>query len=356
MYVVCYGKSSDAMTIGKKLIEEIGGRHITGTELITGSFVIAEGETNCAIVMILPLELAIKSMEETITDKTRDLPVIAVSPEGRYAAVIRSGAKPYSQGISTVYAAVVRALGDSCFSGFEDKTGITCDLTNLVARYNMSVNDEALLEKVNGKIRNGEKIDVYTDLPIVFADPVIDPMVYSLHGYPYDLREEFIKQYKAAKSGKVEPAVFITCTYLGEEADDSNLILVPKLLNLGIEIKTKTDPGYCRPAIRKSLINHLLNPEAVSTVASSYSARESEIMTGIAEELGAEVMSFDSDAISKTKVPLQMTFSPDRKNDTATALSILAGKNGTLIVRRSTSTRGLVFSVSVDRESIILPE
>ena len=95
MYVICYGKSPKALEAGQKLIKDIGGRSVTGTELITGSFVVAEGETNCAIVMILPLEAAIKSMEETVTDKTRDLPVIAVSPEGRYAAVIRRGSKIY---------------------------------------------------------------------------------------------------------------------------------------------------------------------------------------------------------------------------------------------------------------------
>ena len=110
MYVICYGKSPKALATGQKLINEIGGRYVTGTELMTGSFVMAEGETNCAIVMVLPLEAAVKSMEETITDKTRDLPVIAVSPEGRYAAVLRRGNKPYEKGVDDVYAAVVEWL------------------------------------------------------------------------------------------------------------------------------------------------------------------------------------------------------------------------------------------------------
>ena len=88
MYVICYGKSPKALTTGSKLIKDIGGRYVTGTELITGSFVIAEGETSPAIVMILPLETAVKAMEETVTDKTRELPVIAVSPEERGSGVL----------------------------------------------------------------------------------------------------------------------------------------------------------------------------------------------------------------------------------------------------------------------------
>lgn len=356
MYIICYGKSPKALETGKQLIDDIGGRYVTGTELMTGSFVVAQGEVSCAIVMVLPLEAAIKAMEETVTDKTRGLPVIAVSPEGRYAAILRRGNKPYDKGCDDVYSAIVKSLGSFCFSSFEGKAGITGDLTNLVSRFGMSVNDEGVFEKMNSKIRSGEKVDVYTDLPIVFADPVIDPMTYSLHTYPYDMREDFIKQYKAAKEGKIQPSVFITCTYLGEEEDTSNLILVPKILSLGLEIKTKTDPGYCAPAIRKSLTNHLLNPKAVSKVAAAYSARESELVKGIAEELGSEVVSFDSEKIAKTKVPMEMTFSPEKKTDSATALSLLASQAGTVLIRRSTSAQGLVFSVAESRTSIILPE
>ena len=219
----------------------------------------------------------------------------------------------------------------------------------------MAVNDEEVFNRINAKIRAGEKVDIYTDLPIVFEDPVIDPMTYTLHTYPYDLREDFIKQYKAAKRGISESAVFITCTYLGDEEDKNNLILVPKILSLGLEIKTKTDPGYCRPAIKKSLINHLLNPLAVAKIAAAYSARESEIVTGIAEELGSEVVSFESEKISKTKIPMEMTFSPEKKNDQATALALLGSQEGTILIRRSSSAQGLVFSVAVSRSSIILP-
>ena len=232
MYIICYGKSPKALETGKQLIDDIGGRYVTGTELMTGSFVVAQGEVSCAIVMVLPLEAAIKAMEETVTDKTRGLPVIAVSPEGRYAAILRRGNKPYDKGCDDVYSAIVKSLGSFCFSSFEGKAGITGDLTSLVSRFGMSVNDEGVFEKMNSKICSGEKVDVYTDLPIVFADPVIDPMTYSLHTYPYDMREDFIKQYKAAKEGKIQPSVFITCTYLGEEEVTSNLILVPKILSL----------------------------------------------------------------------------------------------------------------------------
>ena len=356
MYVICYGKSPKALEAGSKLIKDIGGRMVTGTELLTGSFVVAEGEKECAIVMILPLEAAIRAMGETVTDMIRDLPVIAVSPEGHYAAIIKRGNSVYEQGTDEVYAAVLKSMGPFCFSEFESKSEITSDLSNLISKYQMSISDTDILDKVNSAIKSGEKVNVYTDLPIVFADPVIDPMTYSLHSYPYDLRDEFIKQYKSLKSKETAPSVFITCTYLGDEKDDANLILVPKLLSLGIEIKVKTDPGYCRPAIRQSLINHLLNPLSVARVAATYSARESEMVTGISEELGAEVISFDAEQIANANAPMSMTFNPEKKNDTATALSFLASSEGSIVIRRATSAKGLVFSAAMNRDNIILPE
>ena len=219
----------------------------------------------------------------------------------------------------------------------------------------MKVSSKKLFAKVNDWINEGGKINVYTDLPIVFADPVLDPMTYSLHSYPYDMRDDFIKQYKSAKEGKIEPSVFITCTYLGDEEDDWNLILVPRILSLGVEIKTKTDPDYCRAAIRKSLINHLLNPEAVSKVASTYSAKDSEMIKGLAEELDAGIVSFDSGMRSKAKIPMEMTFSPEKRTDTATALAFLASGEGSLAIRRSASAQGIVFSVAISKENIILP-
>ena len=114
-------------------------------------------------------------------------------------------------------------MGPFCFSGFEGKAEITGDLTDLVSKYNMAVSSKKLFEKVNDWINEGGKINVYTDLPIVFADPVLDPMTYSLHSYPYDMRDDFIKQYKSAKEGRIEPSVFISCTYLGDEAQDAQI-------------------------------------------------------------------------------------------------------------------------------------
>ena len=152
------------------------------------------------------------------------------------------------------------------------------------------------------------------------------------------------------------PSVFITCTYLGGEPDEKNLILVPKIISIGIEIKVKTDPDYCRPAIRRSLINHLLNPEAVFAVAASYSAKDSEIIKGLAEELDAKIISYDAEKLANANAPMSMTFNPEKKTDTATALAFLASSEGSIAIRRASSAKGLVFSAAINRDNIILPE
>jgi hypothetical protein len=52
---------------------------------------------------------------------------------------------------------------------------------------------------------------------------------------------------------------------------------------------------------------------------------------------------------------MEMTFSPEKKNDQATALALLGSQEGTILIRRSSSAQGLVFSVAVSRSSILLP-
>ena len=71
MYIICYGKSPKALETGRKLIDEIGGRYVSGTELMTGSFVVSQGEVNCAVVMILPLEAAIKAIQDDAEERRR---------------------------------------------------------------------------------------------------------------------------------------------------------------------------------------------------------------------------------------------------------------------------------------------
>ena len=103
------------------------------------------------------------------------------------------------------------------------------------------------------------------------------------------------------------------------------------------------------------MINHLINPEAVAVVASAYSARDSEIIKGIAGETGSEIISFGSDRLAKAKTPMEMTFSPEKRADMAASLAFLASREGMLMIRRSASVRGIVFSVAMNRENIILP-
>ena len=74
----------------------------------------------------------------------------------------------------------------------------------------------------------------------------------------------------------------------------------------------------------------------------------------VAEELGAKIVSYDSNELSAARPPLTMTFAPEKINDKATAACYLASGGGDIIVRRSTAVSGIVFSVAVKKGAILL--
>ena len=122
---------------------------------------------------------------------------------------------------------------------------------------------------------------------------MLDPMVYDLRKYPSDMKEDFIKQYYRsrldAQKEDYVPDVFITCSKLEGITDSGVLGLAPKILSIGIEQRTRTDPEYAAKGIRESLEKHMLEPVSVGTVAVPYTTRENDMVKRVAEELGAKM-------------------------------------------------------------------
>ena len=193
--------------------------------------------------------------------------------------------------------------------------------------------------------------------PDLFFRIITDDLA-DLRKYPSDMKEEFIKQYYQsrldAQKDDYAPEVFISCSKLDGITDSGVLGLAPKILSIGIEQRTRTDPEYAAKGIRESLEKHMLEPVAVGTVAVPYTTRENDMVKRVAEELGAKIVSYDSNELSAARPPLTMTFAPEKINDKATAACYLASGGGDIIVRRSTAVSGIVFSVAVKKGAILL--
>ena len=358
MYLLCYGRSENAKKTGKKLIDGIGGRWIDGDDFLSGGPVIPEMTGDTAIVMLLPLEAAVRIAQEMIPESMRRLPVIAVSADGSFAAVIRKGGVSEAVYCFDIYEAIKKELGGKCFTDFGGNADIGGSLSDVAARYGMAVSNPELLEKVDERLGKGLPVRIFTDLKTAYGDPILDPMLYDLRKYPSDMRDEFIKQYyrsrlEAQKESSVTD-VFITCSKLEGIGDSGVLGLTPKIVSIGFEQRTRTDPQYAAEGIRQSLEKHMIEPLSVSAVAVPYTTRENETVKRVAEEFGAQIVSYESSELSCAKPPLRMTFAPEKINDTATAACFLASDGGDVILRRNTSVTGIVFSAAVKKGAILL--
>ena len=358
MYLLCYGRSGNAKKTGQRLIDSIGGRWIDGDDFLSGGTVVPEETGDTAIVMLLPLEAAVRIAQEMIPESMRKLPVICVSAEGLFACVIRKGGTEEAPSSFGIFDAIKKVLGDKCFTKFGGGEDVGGNLTEVAARYGMAVSNKELLAKVDERLRKGLPVRIFTDLKAAYGDPVLDPMIYELKKYPADMREDFIKQYyqsrlDAQKEGAA-PDVFITCSRLEGITDSGVLGLTPKIMSIGMEQRTRIDPEYAAEGLRESLEHHMIEPLSVGTVAVPYTTRENEAVKRVAEEFGAQIVSFENSELSAAKPPLKMTFAPEKINDTATAACYLASGGGDIVIRRSTAVSGLVFSLAVKKGSVLL--
>ena len=358
MYLLCYGRSGNAKKTGQRLIDSIGGRWIDGDDFLSGGTVVPEETGDTAIVMLLPLEAAVRIAQEMIPESMRKLPVICVSAEGLFACVIRKGGTEEAPSSFGIFDAIKKVLGDKCFTKFGGGEDVGGNLTEVAARYGMAVSNKELLAKVDERLRKGLPVRIFTDLKAAYGDPVLDPMIYELKKYPADMREDFIKQYyqsrlDAQKEGAA-PDVFITCSRLEGITVSGVLGLTPKIMSIGMEQRTRIDPEYAAEGLRESLEHHMIEPLSVGTVAVPYTTRENEAVKRVAEEFGAQIVSFENSELSAAKPPLKMTFAPEKINDTATAACYLASGGGDIVIRRSTAVSGLVFSLAVKKGSVLL--
>ena len=356
MYLLCYGRSGKARVTGNKLIDKLGGRWISSSDFYSSGIDIPESKSGAAIVLILPLEAALEILTGAISSRISDLPVICCSPDGKFVAVLRNGDNSPSE-LEALTGHIASVFGPSCFTSFGSRAGIVTDLEYCIRNYSMKVSDRALADKINEYIRQGGRINVYSDIQLSLAEPVLDSLVYRLNMFPAESRGQLTKAFIDNEENTAsEPGVFITCSSMPEAAQSRNLVLTPALICIGVELKAKVDPQYAADIITTSLKNHGIDPSAVSTVAVSQSARDSEVIKTIADSFGASVTALSTKQISEVKLPLEPTFAPEKISDGATAAAYLAGGGGKILVRRGGGSSGVVFSAVRKNGQLIITE
>ena len=220
----------------------------------------------------------------------------------------------------------------------------------------MTPDDQDKLKDYLKMIKSGEKVSIYTDLPITFAEPAIDSMIFTINRYSKETKEAFFQAYKTLAENSSK-AVFITCAKMPEVSGEAPLVLVPRLVSVGLELTGRCDPEYASSLVRSTLENHGIDSRSVSTVAVSQSARESDAVQKVAEQFGASVTAFPTKVLSEVKLPLKMTFAPVREQtDIATAACFQTSDSGKILIRRAAEKSGIAISACLKRGNIILTE
>lgn len=356
MYLLCYGRSDGAIKTGDDLISKIGGRWIESADFFASRLPVPASERDGVIVLILPLEASIEIISGNFSPTLSGFPLICVSPDGLFAAIIKRGDGSTLADCDEAYDKICGVLGSRCFRSFGSNADIAPDLTTAIASYGMTPNDADKLKAYLAMIKSGEKVSIYTDLPLVFAEPAIDSMIFNINRYTRETKESFLQSYISLTNSSTK-AIFITCAKLPDCEGNPPLVLVPKLVSVGLELTGRCDPEYAAVLVLATLENHGIDSRSVSTIAVSQSARESDAVHKVAEMFGASVTAFSSKVLQEVKLPLKMTFAPVRETtDIATSACFLTSESGRILIRRAAEKSGLAISACLKRGNILLTE
>ncbi len=352
MYLYCYARSSKAMTTGDNLLKHSEGEWIKNSESLLTASKDTMTRVDGAIVLFLPSEAAVKFMVERIYNSGLDLPVFRVAPDGSSAVVLRRA----GYNCFEMFMKVCSILGARPMSKIEDREDYAPDIMDLVKRYDMTPNNPDLLKTISDEIKTGLQVTVYSDIPLELAEPVLDSLSYAPYVFRTSQRSEMISSFlNCSKDDNY--SVFITCTSLPmAEISGKCLVLVPKIVTLGVEILGRVDPTYASDAVKDTIDRYSIEPSAISTVAVSSIMRDNPAIEMIAEELGAQVLSFDSRLVKNVHLPLNSNAYSMTKSgsDLCTAVACLASDNGKIIVRRAGDKNTALVSACLRVKSIEL--
>lgn len=353
MYLFCYARSDKAKACGQKLLSASEGEWIEDIESFVSSYDATGKRADGTVVLILHQEDCIRLLLERLYPSNVKYPIINITPDGKFAGIIRS----FGYNTYQILDKIVGVLGCTALSHESDRKDTAPDLMKMIASYQMKADDEDLLKEVAEFIRNGGAVDVYSDLPLEMSEPVLDSLSYKTFLFQSNQKNELNQAYAAANL-QDKYSIFITCAKLNEIPKNGKvLLLVPRIVVVGIEVSSRSDPEYAARICRSELQKHGINPDSVVTVAVSALARESDTVKRIAEDLGCFVTFFDSRLLKAVRVPLNAGFTPERlDSDFCTACACLASDNGRIITRRAGDRNSIYLTVAVKRAPVYLTD
>lgn len=350
MYLFCYARSSKAREVGQYLLSKAEGEWIDVMDDFLGGE--ASPRADGAIVLILPPASSVKIITEKIYPAGTKYPVFCMASDGSSAMILRhSGYNTYE-----MFAKMCDLAGCTALSSPLDKKELAADIMDPVNEYHMTADNEDLLKEIAEHISAGGNVTVYSDLQLRMAEPVLDTLSYTTFVLRNNQHRELHQAYKSACEAD-EYTVFITCTKLPDVPKTGKCLkLIPRRIAVGLEFTAgRVDPDYASEIVQNTLIRHEIDPLAVSTIAVSTMAKESDAVMKVASDIGSFVTSYDLRLLNAVKVPLKPTYAPGKQSaDLCTAAACLAADNNISTLVRRSGGNGVMISAIMKRGSIDL--
>lgn len=348
MYLFCYARSAKGRETGTRLLNQAEGEWITSFDnFIAGE---AAPRADGAILLILPVEASVRLLIEKLYPADVKYPIISMAADGSSAMLLKHrGYNTYE-----LFEKLCKVIGCKALSTPADKAELAADLMKPVNEYKMTANNPELLKEIAEYIKEGGNVAIYSDLPIVMSEPILDSLSYSPFTFRTNQHKELGQAYAAACEAD-EYTIFITNTYLPEvQGKGKCLKLVPRNIAVGVEFTGRTDPEYASKIIKDTLINHEIDPNSVYTVAVSAMAKESDAVVKIADDLGCYVTSFDMRVLGAVKLPLKASYTPERQSaETCTAAACLAADNNiSTLIRKAGGNSGILMTAVAKKGNI----
>ncbi len=344
MYFFCYARSQRAKRVAEDIINSNSGEIIRSIDSFSGS-------EDGVLVLVFPIEAAMRIMSENKMFDSSVCSVVCVLPDASCVSVLKRGGTDAPLAFEAVNI-IGSTLGSRVISFEEDSADFAPDLMQTALRYPMHVSNQDVFNHIIDRSLSGEKIEIYTDMKVKLLDSALDSLAFNLHCYRNDVSTDFLTAcrqiVKADREDK--PSIIVSFRDFDEDALDSCsnvVVLCPCAIVLGIEITGRANPQYTVKETIESLRRHTISPYSIAGIATMDAAKIDDSIVLLKDYLNTELRICDNNEVKAYRIPLRSGFAlPTVEKDICTACASVASKhsNVRIALRRVEVKNALIFS------------
>ncbi len=268
------------------------------------------------LVFVGAVGIAVRAIAPFVAKKTTDPAVVALDEMARYCIPLLSG---HLGGANAFAADIAKATGS--IPVITTATDIHARFAvDVFAKHNDLIIDSMVLAKeVSAALLAGEKIGVYTELPI---------------------KEEQLPEGLVRAQTKQEAADFSLGLSISVHTDNmfkKTLHLIPKVLSLGMGCRRDTPEERTKELFEDMVAMHALDRRAFACLASIDLKKDEKALKSLANELQVPFVCYSAMELSKVPgefTPSSFVSSITGVDNVCERSAVLAGDGGELIVKK----------------------